>query len=66
MEYELIHRLEFHATAPPTIGQLRAMLERAEQAGFDSASTVYIRAGEDPRDHDYSFHATIEKGADSQ
>ncbi len=62
MKTTLIHRLEIHANMPLTIGQLRAMLDQAERAGFDSASTVSIRAGTDARDHDYYFHATIEKG----
>ncbi len=59
MKVQLTHKLEFTTTAPPMLSELEGMIETALKNGFDRSATVYIRAGTDDRDHDYSFHASI-------
>jgi hypothetical protein len=57
-----VHRLEFRSDKPPTIKELRTMLEVALNKGFPDETQVYIRANDSQRDG-YSFYACI--GADA-
>jgi hypothetical protein len=59
MKVQLVHKLEFHSTTPPTIGELSSILRHAYDQGFTDDTPVHVRAGEDGRDHDYFFYATI-------
>lgn len=63
MKKTLTHKLEFTVSAPPMISELEAMIDAALKDGFSRDTPVYIRAGTDERDHDYTFHATIGKEA---
>lgn len=59
MNAKLTHKLEFTLAAQPMLSELEVMIETALRAGFPRETPVYIRAGTDERDHDYSFHATV-------
>lgn len=59
MDVTLTHKLEFQGKAEPTIQELQNMLALALKDGFLPDSPVHIRAGEDPREHDYFFYATF-------
>ena len=59
MKIELTRKLEFRTEWQPMISELEGMIERALKDGFPRDTPVYIRAGTDERDHDYSFYASI-------
>jgi hypothetical protein len=59
MKVAFTHKLEFDSREVPKIGELQAILRIALEQGFTEDTPVHIRAGEDQREHDYFFHATI-------
>lgn len=61
MKVELTHKLEFRTNTPPMISELEEMIGAALKDGFPRDTPVYIRAGTDERDHDYTFYASIGK-----
>ena len=65
MQVELTHKLEFRLGCQPMISELEGMIETALKDGFPRETPVYIRAGTDERDHDYSFYASIGAGVDA-
>jgi hypothetical protein len=59
MKVTQTNKLEFTVNTPPMISELEGMLAAALKHGFSRETPVYIRAGTDERDHDYTFYASI-------
>lgn len=59
MKVDLTHKLEFRLSREPTIHDLYGLLDMARAEGMPGETPVYIRAGQDERDHGYTFYASI-------
>ena len=59
MKVTQTNKLEFTVNTPPMISELEGVLATALRYGFSRETPVYIRAGTDERDHDYTFCASI-------